>query len=189
MALRCERCRTAELTLVSFGVYQCPNCGRVDADGNVLEKTPGEDRADSTQPTILETGRASFAAPPPAATPSPIASGLSTASAMPSREMPGMFLATLAVAALIDVAGAIASHSLCTLLGLAVFYGPLLTGKRWARTLSMAGAVLTIGLCAMAFVALHGNATARAAFAVVIVANAWWMYVLLRPDTVAYFSR
>ena len=24
---------------------------------------------------------------------------------------------------------------------------------------------------------------------VLIVVNAWWLYVLLRPDTVAYFSR
>lgn len=192
MALRCERCRTADLTLVSFGIYQCPNCGRVDADGNVLEAHPGEERADSTQPNLLlDTGRASFAAPPPMTT-SPIASGLpavpSPSGSTAQGGVPGVFLATLAVVALLDLVSAIASHDLLSALGLA-FYVPLLTGKSWARTLSMAGAVLTIGLCAMGFVMVHGNPTLRIALLTLIVANAWWLYVLLRADTVAYFSR
>jgi hypothetical protein len=65
----------------------------------------------------------------------------------------------------------------------------LITGKRWARTLAMAGAVLVIGLSGMLFVAMHGRAPYGALAAVAIGSNAWWLYVLLRPDTVKYFSR
>lgn len=198
MALRCERCRTGDLTLESFGVYRCPNCGRVDADGNTLGDGVTTDRADSTQPTILETGRASFAAPPPVPGPGPgsgpapytsLTSAAPSASMHASRDLPQVFLATLAVTGLIDAAGALASHSACSLVSLLFFYGGLLTGKPWARTLSMAGAVLTIGVCAMGFVMIHGNPTVRIALGVVIMANAWWLYVLVRPDTVRYFAR
>jgi len=186
--MRCERCRTSELTLETFGIYRCPVCGRVDADGNLVGGEPA-DRADSTQPTLLETGRASFAAPPPAPAPSPIAASLTPTTSTPSREMPRIFLVTLAITALIDVVGAMAGHSACSLVGLIVFYGGLLTGKPWARTVSMAGAVLTIGGCAMLFVLVHASPQLRTALAVVIAANAWWLYVLVRPDTVSYFTR
>lgn len=187
MALRCERCRTADLTLESFGVYRCPNCGRVDADGNVLgDGGATAERADATQPTILETGRASFVAPPP---PSPMVSAVSSLPATTGREMPGLFLATVGVLGLIDVVEAVQSRSPISLILQGSTMIALLTGKKWARTLAMGGAVLLIGLAAMAFVATHGAAPYGLLCAVTIVLNGWWLYVLLRPDTVAYFSR
>lgn len=178
--MRCERCRTAELRLESFGVYQCPTCGRVDADGNVL----GGERAHSTQPMTIETGRASFAAPPPqqiAAISMPTITG--------TRDLPTMFLGTVAVLGLIDMVEAVQARNPLTLLLQAGTVIALLTGKRWARTLAIGGAVAFIGLAAMLFVAFHGAAPYGVLCAVTIVLQGWWLYVLLRPDTVAYFSR
>jgi hypothetical protein len=188
MALRCERCRTSELTLETFGVYRCPVCGRVDADGNLVDQ-PAE--GDDTGPVTLETDRASFAAPPPPATVAPIAASIPTTSTPTSASsgLPTTFLATLGVVALVDLAGAIAAHAIYSVIGLIVFYGGLLTGKRWARTSAMAGAVLTIGLCAMAFVLPQIGAQIRVAMVVLIGANAWWLYVLSRADTAAHFAR
>lgn len=195
--MRCERCRTSDLTLVSFGVYQCPVCGTVDADGNLLQSDHTEPaaRADETQPNVhavVEAGRSSFAAPPPI---SPIAAALaaqpsSTASApIGTHELPKLFLATVVVLSMLDLVGAAQSRNIIALvLGLGT-NAALITGKRWARTLAIGGAVLAIGLCAMAFVVVHGRGPYGIASGVGIVAYGWWLYVLLRPDTVAYFSR
>lgn len=189
--MRCERCKTSELTLVTFGVYDCPVCGRVDADGNAVGGAP-EARADSTQPTILDTGRASFVAPPP---PSALSASIATGpEIVGSGGIPMLFLGTVAALGLVDVAEAIQTRSPFGLLLQAGTMVALLTGKRWARTLAIAGAVLMIGLSAMLFVALRhvsvpgGNGYGIVAI-VSIVLNAWWLYVLLRSDTVAYFSR
>jgi hypothetical protein len=186
MALRCERCRTSELTLETFGVYRCPVCGRVDADGNLVDQ-PAD--ADDTGPVTLETGRASFAAPPPTANVAPIASTISTTTTNASGGLPTTFLATLAVVALVDLAGAIAAHAIYSVVGMLFFYAGLLTGKRWARTSAMAGAVITIGLCAMAFVLPQIGTSIRIAMTVLIAANGWWLYVLSRADTAAHFAR
>jgi hypothetical protein len=185
--VRCERCKTSELSLVTFGVYDCPVCGRVDADGNLVSGGEATTRGDSTDPNILDTGRASFVAPPP---PSPLA-----ASAQPvpdtagSTGIPGLFLATIAVIVLLDVVEAIQTNSPISLLLQVGTMAALVTGKRWARTLAMAGAVLMIGLGGMLFVAMRGHAPYGALAAITIGTNAWWLYVLLRPDTVKYFSR
>ena len=183
MGVRCERCKTHDLTLETFGVYQCPACGRVDADGNLVGQTPS---ADDTGPQIFETGRASFVAPPPA---SPMAASVASAApaATSSTGIPVLLLGTIAAIVLIDLAEAVQTDSPLSLLLQAGTMVALVTGKPWARALAMAGAVLMIGLSAMLFVALRGPYGVVAA--VTIAMNAWWLYVLLRPDTVAYFSR
>lgn len=187
MGLRCERCRTADLTLLRFGVYTCPNCGQVDADGNILADA-GTSRADSTQPTVIETGRASFVAPPPPSAPLP-AGSVAAAAPTGTRDLPGIFLATVAVLGLIDVAEAVHTRSVLTLVLQLGTMGALVTGKPWARTLAIAGGVLGIGLAAMLFVAMRGQSGYAVIATVVMGANAWWLYVLFRPDTVAYFKR
>ncbi len=195
--MRCERCRTSDLTLVSFGVYQCPVCGTVDADGNLLQsdRTEPAARADATQPNvrehaIVDAGRSSFAAPPPI---SPIAAAMVSqpvSSAQASTpDLPKLFLATVVALTMLDLVAAAQSRNV---LGLVLGLGmnaALITGKRWARTLAIAGAVVAIGGAAMLFVIAHGHGPLGIACIVGIVAYGWWLYVLLRPDTVAYFSR
>ncbi len=197
--MRCERCRTTDLTLVSFGVYQCPVCGTVDADGNLLQSVHTEPaaRADATQPNVrehavVEAGRSSFAAPPPI---SPMAAALAVQPASPAsapigtHDLPKLFLATVVVLSMLDLVGAAQSRNIIALvLGLGT-NAALITGKRWARTLNIAGAVCAIGGAAMIFVMAHGRGPLAIVCVVGIVAYGWWLYVLLRPDTVAYFSR
>lgn len=174
------------MALVSFGVYQCPNCGRVDADGNPLAPPP---QASVVIDDPAMAPRGSFAPPPPSPSTSFSAASV-TVPTRASNELPTVFLATLAALVLVDAGSALASHSVLGAVFQIATAVPLFTGKPWARTLAMAGAVLLIGLCGMGIAVLHGlPGNVRIALAVVILTNAWWLYVLLRPDTVAYFSR
>ncbi len=192
MALRCERCRTADLTLESFGIYQCPNCGRVDADGHLLDARDD----DRTGPQMLDTGRASFVAPPPAG---PGPAGLASAPvrdlgahASPSaaRDMPTLFFGTLVVSALLNLGGALATHSVLGFVLSALFYGALFTGKNWARLSSMFGAAVSVLLCLVVIVLFPSASTVvRMLMTTIVITDGWWLYVLMRPDTVAYFRR
>ncbi|MFO0683044.1 MAG: hypothetical protein U0234_13390 [Sandaracinus sp.] len=179
MALRCERCRTADLTLESFGVYQCPNCGRVDADGHVLDGR--ED--DKTGPQVLDTGRASFVAPPPPGAGVPIAAAPSG-----GREMPKLFFATLVISGLLNLGSALMTHSVLGFVMSALFYGALFTGKSWARWLSVFGSLASIVLCVLVIAVFRtAPPVVRMLLTVVVLTDGWWLYVLMRPDTAAYF--
>lgn len=182
MALRCERCRTADLSLESFGVYQCPSCGRVDADGHLLDARDDE----KTAPQLLDTGRASFVAPPPSGTSVPIA----VVSPSTARTMPTILLATLVVSALLNLGGSLANHSILGFVLSALFYGALFTGKNWARVTSIFGSVVSVLLCLVVIVLVPSASTAlRILMTVTVVTDGWWLYVLMRPDTIAYFQR
>lgn len=181
MALRCERCRTADLTLESFGVYQCPNCGRVDADGHLVDARDD----DKTGPQVLDTGRASFVAPPPRTVDVPI-----TAAPQGAREMPKLFLGTLVVSGLLNLGSALMSHSVLAFVLSALFYGALFTGKSWARWLSVLGSIGSILLCVLVIAVFRtAPPVFRMVLTVVVLTDGWWLYVLMRPDTAAYFRR
>ena len=180
--MRCERCKTSELSLVTFGVLDCPTCGHVDADGNLVGPKSGDD----TGPQTFDTVQSPFAAPPPAGAPAPPFVAVSPV----GREMPQIFLVTMAVSALADVGAAVVSRNLVGMVVRTLFYAALLSGKPWARSVSMVGAGLAMALCMLVAAVLPGASVAmKILMTVLIVVNAWWLYVLLRPDTVAYFSR
>ena len=61
---RCPRCRAHECTLETVGVFRCPACARVDADGEVIAEGATEAARFATR-----AGESSFAAPPPVTTP------------------------------------------------------------------------------------------------------------------------
>lgn len=179
--MRCERCKTSELTLVTFGVYDCPVCGRVDADGNVLGGKGGDD----TGPQTFESERASFVAPPPVGASVPI-----VIRPEGKHDMPTVFLATMVISGLFDVGSALATRSILGFVLRVAFYGALLTGKPWARSFSIVGAGLSMVLSvALVLVFPSASNLVRTLLTVSLVANGWWLYVLLRPDTVAYFTR
>ncbi|MFO0681498.1 MAG: hypothetical protein U0234_05590 [Sandaracinus sp.] len=62
MASLCPRCGTHERTLESLGVFRCPACGRVNADGELIPEGASEPAR-----FAVRTGEGSFAAPPPVA--------------------------------------------------------------------------------------------------------------------------
>lgn len=179
--MRCERCKTSDLTLVSFGVYTCPVCGRVDADGNLLDQP----RGDATGPQTFETGTSSFVAPPPVGAATPM-----VAAPPPTRDIPMVFLVTMGVLALLDIGAVMASHNVCGFVVRCSFYGAIFTGRPLARAWMMICALLSIA-GAVGLVVMFPTITpiVRALLTANVLANAWTLYVLLRPDTVAYFTR
>src|SRR6478752_7409919 len=103
--MRCERCKTSDLALVTFGIYDCPVCGRVDADGNLLEAQAGADDTGPVTFGTVETERGSFAAPPPVGSP---AAGVTPAAPSGKHDVPQVFLWTAGLSAILDLAAVIA---------------------------------------------------------------------------------
>ena len=187
MATRCPRCQKQDISLETFGVYRCPTCGRIDADGLLLDPAaPGVAAAAGA----VETGRASFAAPPPSAWVPPGAPA-PTPVAAPGSGPPIFFLAMVVLDALMTLGSAVsAGNVLCGILGLA-FLAPLATGKPWARNVALVGAALEVLLIVVLFTAFRAYvpSDARATLGAELVIQALWVYALMRPETVRYFER
>jgi hypothetical protein len=188
MALRCERCRKSELTLESFGVYRCAGCGRVDADGNLLDAAAADtialDDAELEPVSDEAKARATFApAPEPAARasgPAPLASSGPTASTL-----------ALALAGLVCVAGQIAIGAPTRAVIQLASFGALVTGKPWAYKLasSVTGLVVGASLAPLVVPALIPQpdfvAPARVALGLVVAGNLVALALLARAQLAA----
>ena len=176
VALRCPRCQQNEIALETFGVYRCPACGRIDADGHVLDPA-------SASPVAV-----TFAPPPPRAWIPPGAPAPAEPAA--ATGPPGFFLAMLALDAILIVTAAAATRSAVrAFVGLA-FLVPLLTGRPGARAISLLGATVEIGFCTLVLAMAHQlSAFARGALVLDVVLQLVWIYTLFRADTVGYFAR
>lgn len=177
MALRCPRCQQNEIALETFGVYRCPACGRIDADGHVLDRS-------SASPAAV-----TFAPPPPRAWVPP---GAAAAPPEPATgaSPPGFFLVMLALDAVLIVTAAAATRSAVRAFVGIAFLLPLLTGRPWARALSLFGATVEIAFCALVLLLVQQlSGFARGALVVDVVLQLVWIYTLFRADTVRYFAR
>jgi hypothetical protein len=186
MATRCPRCQKKEITLETFGVYRCPVCGRIDADGNMLDiAAPPAD--------VAPEERVSFAAPPPKEwVPPPGATPRIRVPVVPtSSGPPTMLFAACGLVALGWIVSAVASGSWpCAILEITSLF-PLISGRPWARTLSIVGSLFTLAIALGVLILARGqlppNATPYLMFS--CAADAFWLYVLFLPETSRYFQR
>ena len=103
MATRCARCQAEEVTLETFGVFRCPACGRVDADGRALDAAP------SGPVEVAGDAHGSFAEPPPW-TPSDVAERARAALTVAETTGPPTgFLVGVLVMAIVTLASAASS--------------------------------------------------------------------------------
>lgn len=180
MANRCARCQKEDVTLETFGVFRCPACGRVDADGRSLDASPS---------SVPDSPPDPFGAPPP---PVNIAAQARAAVTTTASVGPPVWLfGAVLVMAVFDLAMAVGTRTWITrMLDLGALAG-LATGRRWARTLAIVSSVLSIvgGVVALAFFRAYLPPFAGPALLVSVAVDALWLYVLFRDDTVRYFSR
>jgi hypothetical protein len=186
MANRCARCLNEDVTLKTFGVFRCPACGRVDADGRCLDAPPAP-------PSGAAEGTAAdpFGPPPPLAHTDVSAQARAALTTVATEGPPAWFFGAVLVMAVVDLAVGVGTHAwVATLLDLAAL-AALATGRRWARALAIVSATLTtVGGClALAFLRSYLPAYAGPVLVVSVAADAVWLYVLFREDTVRYFSR
>lgn len=184
---RCPRCRTSERKLVRFGVYLCPACGETDPDGVVLA-APATVHGASAGPT--------FAAPPPAAwvPPGAPAAPLEPVGSGP----PSILVGTVSVLVLFEFAGIVLSRTPLSFVqhgAQVAFLLAVLSGKVWARTMGLFSAMLGIifGILALALAARVPDPRLgmflRAYGVVALIAEPFWIYVLMRKDVTSYFVR
>ncbi len=185
MATRCARCQAEDVTLETFGVFRCPACGRVDADGRALDVVP------STPAEVAGAAQGTFAEPPPWA-PSDVAERARAALTVAETPSPPTgFLVGVLVMAIVTVAGAAATGAWIAALVQLAMLAALATGRPWARMLSILGSGLSIVAVAIVLALLRSYLppVATAVLAVSAVTDGVWLYVLFRDDTVRYFAR
>jgi hypothetical protein len=186
MATRCPRCQKKEITLETFGVYRCPACGRIDADGKLLDIA-------APPPEVPPEERVSFAPPPPKEwVPPSGATPRLTAPVVPSAGgPPTMLFAACGLVALGWIVAAVSSGSWgCAVMEIASLF-PLISGRPWARVLSIVGSVTSVLACVFVLVVARGQLPPNAAPYLMLscAADAFWLYVLFLPETVRYFQR
>jgi hypothetical protein len=185
MANRCARCQNEDVTLETFGVFRCPACGRVDADGRALDAPPPAPGA------AANGSRGAFDEPPPLAPTDVTERARAALTGVETAGPPGWLFGTVLVMAIVDLATGVSTGAWgATLLELSAL-AALATGRRWARALALVSSGLSIvGAClALAFLRAYLPPRAGPVLAVSVVADAVWLYVLFRDDTVRYFSR
>lgn len=185
MATRCPRCQKNEIALETFGVYRCPACGRIDADGKLLDL--------AAPPTdVPPEERVSFAPPPPKEWVPPGATERVRPISSPDANGPPTYLyAGVGLMFFISLAGALTGGSWAFAIGRWATLFALWTGRPWARGLSIFGSFVEIVVITVGLAILRGRLPAAAvAVAVVgLAADAAWLYVLFRPDTVRHFTK
>jgi hypothetical protein len=185
MATRCPRCQKNEIALETFGVYRCPACGRIDADGKLLDIA-------APPPDVAPEERVSFAPPPPKAWTPPGATERVRPMELDSGSGPPTLLyAGVALMFFMSLANALTSGGWLFAVLRWGTLGALWTGRPWARTLSIFGSGLTIvGLSVMmAVLRSRFGPTQTAVVVVSVIAEVGWLYVLFRPETVRHFLR
>ena len=177
MANRCVRCQKEDVTLETFGVFRCPACGRVDADGNPLDAAVA-----SQQP---------FDAPPPWTPPDIAEQARAALVGAETRGPPTWFFGALLVSAIITLASAVSPGARAPAVLQVGMLAALASGRPWARLLAIAGSALSIvAVCvALAVLRAYLPPSATPALAVSALSDAAWIYVLFREDTVRYFAR
>lgn len=185
MATRCARCQKEEVTLETFGVFRCPTCGRVDADGNILDTaTPRTGEAASDE-------RVSFAAGPPWIPPDVAERARAELTGVEADGPPTYLFAAVAIMGIIALASAMSTGAWMPTILRSATLAALATGRPWARTLSILGSALAIVGVFIVFGALRSflPPSATPVLVVGLLAEGAWLYVLFRGDTVRYFTR
>lgn len=182
MANRCVRCQKEDLTLETFGVFRCPACGRVDADGRLL---------DAPSTSASAAGDDPFAAPPPWVPPDVTERARAGLVGVETKGPPAWLFGALTLSAIVALASAVSTGAWVPTAIHFLMLGALATGRPWARVLSIALDALSIVAVCVALVVLRRYLTPplQRALVVGLVADAAWIYVLFREDTVRYFHR
>lgn len=159
--------------LERFAVFRCAECGLVDADGRLVDPPAGAPRG-------------SFAAPPPVDAVAELRREGGGAAGVPS-----ILLATLGASFFFTALVVAGSErvSWCGVVAVLVVHFALLTGRPWARVLSVFGSLVGIVLDLVVLVAFCTTPLARAVIVGDIASSAFWLYVLARPDVTRYFER
>ncbi len=180
MANRCVRCQKEDITLETFGVFRCPACGRVDADGRALDAGP-----------VGAASEEAFAAPPPWI-PLDVAErareGLVGSEARPA---PTWLFGAVIVTAIVALASAASTGAWSPAAIQLAMLGALATGRPWARVLSIALDLLSIVVVCVVLVLLRDRLPPFLTRTLLVhsLLDAAWIYVLFREDTVRYFAR
>lgn len=183
MATRCARCLDEDVTLETFGVFRCPACGRVDADGRSLDAAPpAAPGAASDDP---------FGAPPPRVPPDVTERARAELTVASTRGPPAWLFGALIVTAVLTIASAVGTRAWGSAAVHLAMLGALATGRSWARVLCIALNFLSVVAACVALVMLRSYlpASVRPALVVGAFVDAIWIYVLFREDTVRYFTR
>lgn len=180
MANRCGRCQKEDVTLETFGVFRCPACGRVDADGRALDAAPPGGADDDA-----------FAAPPPWTPPDVAERARAGLVGGETRPPPTWLFGAVILTAIVALAGAVSTGAWSPAAVQVVMLGALATGRPWARVLSIALDSLSIVAVCVALALLRDRLPPAATRALVVhsLLDAAWIYVLFREDTVRYFTR
>lgn len=185
MATRCARCQAEEVTLETFGVFRCPACGRVDADGRALDAAP------SGPVEVAGDAQGSFAEPPPW-TPSDVAErARAVLTVAETTNPPTGFLVGVLVMAIVTLASAASTGAWVAAFLHFAMLAALATGRPWARMLSILGSGLSIVavVIVLGWLRAYLPPSATPTLVVSLVADGVWLYVLFREDTVRYFAR
>ncbi|MDB4928579.1 MAG: hypothetical protein JWM10_1063 [Myxococcaceae bacterium] len=185
MANRCARCQQEDVTLETFGVFRCPACGRVDADGRALDAPPPAPGA------VASGALGSFDAPPPWVPPDVAERARAGLTTDATQGPPTWLFGAVLLMAIVSLASAVGTGAWIPTLGRLATLVALASGRSWARLLSIAGSGLSIvGACvALTVLRPYLPASAGPVLVVILVAEGAWLYVLFREDTVRYFSR
>lgn len=183
MATRCARCQNEDVTLETFGVFRCPACGRVDADGRSLEVAPPA--------PVAAANDDPFDAPPPRIPMDVSERARAALTGVETRGPPVWFFGALIVTAILTLASAAGTGSWGSAAIHLAMLGALATGRSWARVLCIALDALSIIAVCVLLVLLRAYVPAfmRPALVVGALIDAAWIYVLFREDTVRYFTR
>ncbi len=185
MATRCPRCQKNQVTLETFGIYQCPACGRIDADGKLLDiaAPPAELPPDE---------RVSFAPPPPKEwVPAGATERVRPVAPVDASGPPTYLFAGIGLMFFMSLAGALTGGSWLSAVLRWGTLGALWTGRPWARNLSIFGSFIFIagGIVVLTVLRAHLPRAAVAVAAVTLAAEGAWLYVLFRPETIRHFSK
>lgn len=161
--------------LESYGVFQCATCGRVNADGEPIPDGWTE------APAVVQTGSATFAAPPKDTTPIAVA----------RPPLPRFLLAMIVIEAVLQTAAAAGpGGSILRLLFRYTVLGGLLTGHKGAYRYSLLG--LTVGLVFGGIASLavwpHINLMARLFVGLMLGIDAAFFVALLSDDSRRHFG-
>ena len=185
MATRCARCQAEDVTLETFGVFRCPACGLVDADGRALDVVP------SGPVEVASNPQETFAEPPPW-TPSDVSARARAALTVAETPSPPTgFLVGILVMAIVTLVSAASTGAWIAALVQFAMLAALATGRPWARMLSIFGSALSIVavVIVLGWLRAYLPPSATPTLVVSLVADGVWLYVLFRDDTVRYFAR
>jgi|GEM_PF-6085400 len=186
------------MVLETFGVFRCASCGRVDADGKLLDSAalplpvprviadlPPSVAARQTPPReVVSEPSQRFTPPPPSTT-----AGAAAVEPVGKNGPPAIFFAGIGMMLLGTVFVVVATHQWCGLVLEVIVLTALASGRPWSRFLSIMFTALELVVIALMLLAGRHLLSPLGifAFAQQAVVDGVWLYALFHRDTVRYF--